>query len=190
MPLKGDDRRARCAMMNATRGVRVNRIRDYKDLIVRQRAMELAETCHDIVALLPYGAKRDLASQIRRAANSITANIAEGHSRPSRHEYLNYIGIARASLKELESHLLTLQRIGRAKGARLVHALDLADECSRMLTVLRRRLSEPRSRDARPSRPPPRPSTLNPHPSPLAPPPGRGQPDALSTPPAGTPHNP
>ena len=177
-------------MMNATRGMRVNRIRDYKDLIVWQRAMELAETCHDIVALLPHGAKRDLASQIRRAAHSITANIAEGHSRPSRHEYLNYIGIARASLKELESHLLTLKRIGRAKGARLVHALDLADECSRMLTVLRRRLSEPRSSGGHPSRPPPHPSTLTPHPSPHPSPPKCGRPDGLSTPRAETPHSP
>ena len=129
-------------MMNATRGVRVNRIRDYKDLIVRQRAMELAETCHDIVALLPHGAKRDLASQIRRAANSITANTAEGHSRPSRHEYLNFIGIARASLKELESHLLILERISGARGPRINRALALTDECSRMLSVLRRRLTE------------------------------------------------
>ena len=120
----------------------MKRIRDYKDLIVWQRAMELAETCHDIVALLPHGAKRDLASQIRRAANSITANIAEGHSRPSRHEYLNFIGIARASLKELESHLLTLERIGRARGPRMNRALALTDECSRMLTALRRRLTE------------------------------------------------
>jgi four helix bundle protein len=53
------------------------------------------------------------------------------------------LGIARGSLKELESHLLTLERIHRHHSPELNRALALSDECSRMLTVLRRRLAVP-----------------------------------------------
>ena len=118
------------------------KIRDFKNLIVWQRAGELEVCCNDILARLTGPAKRELAAQIRRAANSVGANIAEGHSRPRRGEYLQFLGYARASLKELESHLLSLERLGYASGARIDRALSLCDECSRMLTVLRRRLRE------------------------------------------------
>ena len=128
-------------------------VRDYKDLVLWQRAMDLSAACHDITALLGGPAKREFASQIRRAANSVTANIAEGHSRPGRGEFLNFLGIARASLKELESHLLALEHLGYYHGPRVDHALSLSDECSRMLTVLRRRLNDsaPRPLNAHPS---------------------------------------
>jgi len=119
------------------------KVRDFKDLIVWQRAMELSATCQDIVNSLGGPARRELASQIRRAASSVTANIVEGHSRPNRGEFLHFLGIARGSLKELESHLLTLERVHRHHSARLNRALALSDECSRMLTVMRRRLPPP-----------------------------------------------
>src|SRR5690349_7810776 len=123
-------------------GVRMGKIRDYKDLIVWQRAGELEVCCHELLARLTGPAKREVSAQIRRAANSVGANIAEGHSRPGRGEYLQFIGYARASLKEVESHLLSLERLGYASGPRLDRALALCDECSRMLAVLRRRLRE------------------------------------------------
>ena len=117
-------------------------IRDYKDLIVWQRAGELEVCCADIIARLSGPARREVGAQIRRAANSVGANIAEGHSRPGRGEYLQFIGYARASVKELESHLLSLERLGYAAGPRLDRALALCVECSKMLAVLRRRLAE------------------------------------------------
>lgn len=115
-------------------------IRDYEDLIVCQRAMELVQTCHDIVATLPHGSGRALASQIRRAADSVSSNIAEGRSRPGRPEYLRFLGIARGSLAELECHLLVLERVSEVRGARMDRARGLVAECSRMLTVRTRRL--------------------------------------------------
>ncbi len=114
--------------------------RDFKDLVLWQRAMELAAECHDITALLAGPARRELSNQIRRAANSVTANIVEGHARPGRGEFLHFLGIARGSLKELESHLLTLEHLGFYRGPRLNRALALSEECSKMLTVMRQRL--------------------------------------------------
>jgi four helix bundle protein len=123
----------------------VGKVRDFKDLIVWQRACELEACCSDLVGRLTGPGRRELGSQIRRAANSVGANIAEGHSRPHRGEFLQFLGFARASLKELESHLLSLERLGYARGPRVDRALALSDECSRMLTVMRRRLSEPKA---------------------------------------------
>jgi four helix bundle protein len=120
----------------------VGTIRDYKDLIVWQRAGELELCCHELLSRLSGPARREIGAQIRRAANSVGANIAEGHSRPGRGEYLQFIGYARASVKELESHLLSLERLGHASGPRVNRALSLCEECSKMLAVLRRRLRE------------------------------------------------
>lgn len=117
------------------------RVRDYKDLIVWQKSLDLAAICHDIVAALPRGERGDLASQIRKSSSSVPANTAEGHSRPGRGEFLSFLGIAHGSLKELECHLLLLERL-RHGSAKLSRALSLTQECSRMLATLRRRLAE------------------------------------------------
>ena len=82
-----------------------------------------------------------MASQIRRASTSIPANIAEGHSRPGRGEFLHFLGISYSSLKELECHLYILERLGH-RSTLLSRALSLCEECSRMLFVLRKRLTQ------------------------------------------------
>lgn len=53
-----------------------------------------------------------MTSQIRRAAVSIPANIAEGQGRDHTKEFLHFLGIARGSLMELETHVLLSHRIG------------------------------------------------------------------------------
>jgi four helix bundle protein len=81
-----------------------------------------------------------LTSQIRRAAVSIPANIAEGQGRQHTKEFLNHLSMARGSLMELETHLLLSQRIGLLEATQVETLLSQTDRISRMLSGLRKAL--------------------------------------------------
>ena len=118
------------------------RTRDYRDLIVWQKAMRLTHESYSIARQLPLEERFALASQIRRAAASIGANIAEGHSRPHRREFLRFLGIAYASVKELQHHLLVTVTVEYVSPDAIRASLALCDEISRMTASIRRRLIE------------------------------------------------
>ena len=83
-----------------------------------------------------------MTSQIRRAAASIPANIAEGQGRDHTKEFLNHLSIARGSLMELETHLMLSQRVSLLKKESLDPLLVLTDRISRMLSGLRKALEK------------------------------------------------
>jgi four helix bundle protein len=114
------------------------KIRDYRDLIVWQKAMDLALLCDDICDRLD-GRLSHVAPQIRKAANSVHANIAEGNGRFSRPDYLRHLAIASGSLRELESHLHYLKR-KRDRIPGIDEALELCLTCVKLLAGLVRAL--------------------------------------------------
>jgi four helix bundle protein len=69
-------------------------IRSYRDLKVWQLGMETAERVYDLSRVLPRDELYGLTSQLRRAAVSIPANIAEGHASAFTKEYLRHLSIA------------------------------------------------------------------------------------------------
>jgi len=73
---------------------------------------------------------------MRRAAVSIPSNIAEGHGRLTTKEYRRFLGIARGSLKELETQMLIALELDYLSGAAIDSWNRTADEVSRMLTTL------------------------------------------------------
>jgi four helix bundle protein len=115
-------------------------VRHYRELLVWQKAMDLAEQCYVLTRAYPKEERYGLTSQIRRAASSIPANIPEGQARPHTREFLNFLGIARGSLAEVETFLLLSQRIGLMQQQQLDLLMSLTDEVSRMLAGLRRSL--------------------------------------------------
>jgi four helix bundle protein len=87
-------------------------INSYRDLRVWQDAMALAEACYAITAHFPREEMFGQTSQIRRAASSIAANIAEGHGREGAATFVHFLRIAQGSLKELETHVILSERVG------------------------------------------------------------------------------
>ena len=86
-----------------------------------------------------------MTSQIRRCAGSIPANIAEGYGRGSRKEYLQFLRIARGSLKELETHLLLSHRVGVAQQGDINPVLEQCDRLGKILYRLLEALQKPPS---------------------------------------------
>lgn len=87
-------------------------VRSYRDLKVWQVGMQLAEDCYRVTRRFPREEMFGMTSQIRRAASSIPANIAEGWGRSGTREYMQFLRVAQGSLKELETHLILCQRVG------------------------------------------------------------------------------
>lgn len=116
------------------------RITNYRDLHVWSRAMELVEICYRLSRQLPQSEVYGLTSQIRRAAVSIPANIAEGHGRRSLGEYIQHLSIANGSLKELETHLMIAGRLNYLEEIEVIPALETCAEIGRMLASLIQKL--------------------------------------------------
>lgn len=113
-------------------------LQSYKELEVWQIAMDLAEQCYVATRTFPKEELFGMTSQMRRAAASIPANIAEGQGREYTKEFLNFLSIARGSLMEVETHLMLSRRVGLLNQERLDPLLALTDLTSRMLTRLRK----------------------------------------------------
>ena len=120
----------------------MKRIDSFRDLIVWQRAMNVADGVYRLTSGYPRDELFGLTSQTRRAAVSIAANIAEGHGRGTRAAYAGFLRIARGSLRELETHLLLAKRLGMASGDPVDMLLADVDEIGRMLHTLIARLRD------------------------------------------------
>ena len=80
-------------------------IKRHRDLIAWQKAMELVVCVYKLSKNFPKEELYGLTSQLRRAAVSIPANIAEGQGRRSKTEFRQFPGNARGSLLEPDTHL-------------------------------------------------------------------------------------
>lgn len=82
-------------------------VRDFKDLLVWKLARELRVQIYVLVRNFPPEERFALNTQMRRAAQSIGANIAEGFGRYSYRENIQYCRQARGSAFEIRDHLVT-----------------------------------------------------------------------------------
>jgi four helix bundle protein len=119
-------------------------VSSYRDLKVWQKAMDLVVECYRLAKLLPTHETYGLAGQIRRAAVSVPANIAEGHGRESLNEYLHHLSIANGSLMELQTHLEIAERLAYLAKAELMTASTLTADVGKMLNGLTKSLKTKR----------------------------------------------
>ena len=110
--------------------------RNYRDLIVWQRAMELAETLYIVTRKFPADERFGLTSQMRRAAVSIPSNIAEGQGRAGATEFIRFLRIAYASLREVETQVLLAERFEYLDARQTGRLMDLTAEVGRLLNGL------------------------------------------------------
>ncbi|MBQ2915737.1 MAG: four helix bundle protein [Clostridia bacterium] len=117
-------------------------IKSFKDLLVWQKAMDLAEETYRIVKFLPKDETFALSNQMRRSAISIPSNIAEGQSRHGIKEYINFLYIAKGSNAELFTQLNICKRIGYLTDKQLYASLQLSNEVGKMLAAMIKQLND------------------------------------------------
>ena len=115
-------------------------VSSYRDLHVWQTGMTLATQCYFLTGEFPKEEMYGMISQVRRAATSVPANIAEGYGRESTGDYIKFLRVAQGSLKELETHLLWAADVELTTHEKTKPVLAIADEIGRMLRSLVRSL--------------------------------------------------
>ena len=89
-----------------------NAVRSFRDLDAWRIGMDLAESCYRVVRRLPADERYGLGSQIRRAAVSVPANVAEGHSYGADRVFRRHVRVALGSVGELMTLLEVSVRVG------------------------------------------------------------------------------
>lgn len=111
-------------------------IRSYRDLEVWKRAIELVTEVYRITRAFPKDEMYGLTSQIRRAASSVPANIAEGWGRNMTGEYIQFLRIARGSLLELETHVTIAENLGYVSHEASGQMANRTEEIGKMMCAL------------------------------------------------------
>ena len=88
----------------------------YKELDVWQKGREVVASIYQLSSSFPASEQFGLTSQLRRAAVSIPANIAEGYGRQSPKAYGQFLRVAKGSVNELETLLILATDLGFATG--------------------------------------------------------------------------
>ena len=121
-------------------------MRDFRELKVWEKAHQLTLLVYTATSTFPGEERYGLTSQVRRAASSIPANIAEGCGTSTRPDYARFLQIAMRSASELDYHLLLAKDLGMLD-ERDHNSLRLAlAEVQRMLAALIRSLRTPAPR--------------------------------------------
>jgi len=87
----------------------MSKVEKFEDLICWQKSRMLVNKIYNITGLEPFDRDYNLKSQIRRAAISVTSNIAEGFRRFHQKEFIRFLDIAQSSAAEVKSQLYTAQ---------------------------------------------------------------------------------
>lgn len=116
-------------------------VNSFRELVVWQKAMDLVVEVYRLVKLLPREEQYALADQMRRCAVSIPSNIAEGHTRNSTKEYIQFLSIAKGSNAELQTQLSICSRLGYLSNEQISNATGLSGEIGKMISSIQKSLT-------------------------------------------------
>src|SRR3989344_3075967 len=108
-------------------------LESFKDLIVWQKSVSLAKEIYIVTTKFPTSETYGIASQIRRSSVSIASNIAEGHRRRTKKDFLHFLCMADGSAAELETQLIIVKDIYNKID--LSRSFFLLEEIQKMLNV-------------------------------------------------------
>ncbi len=111
-------------------------IGSFKDLKVWQLGMDIVMDVYKLTEIFPREELYGLTSQVRRAAVSVPANIAEGFRRYHPKEHKQFLAVARGSAAELETELLIAKRLGYISEEDLETLSSELESLGRMLTAI------------------------------------------------------
>jgi len=103
--------------------------------------MALVKDIYHLTSCFPPDERFGLVSQLRRAAVSVPSNIAEGQSRHTSGEFVQFISHAEGSLAELETQLLIAVELNFCRKEQADQALAQIDELQKMTNGLRQKLA-------------------------------------------------
>jgi len=115
-------------------------IKNYKDLEIWQMGMLLAKKVYALTKKLPKEEIYGIVSQMRRSVVSIPSNIAEGQSRNSTKEFIQFLSIAKGSSSELETQLLLCVEIEYFSREDIIESLELISNIGKMFNSLIKKL--------------------------------------------------
>lgn len=112
------------------------KISSYKDLIVWQKSMDLAELVYKFTDAFPKAEQYGITSQMRRSSVSTCSNITEGSRGGSRKDFRQFLIIAFASGAELETQILLAERLHCFVKSEFHQLYELLQEVMKMLNAL------------------------------------------------------
>ncbi len=113
---------------------------NFEKLDVWQKAIDFADLIYNETRAFPAEERFGLTNQLRRAAVSISSNIAEGSSRSSKSDFARFVEIAAGSVFEVVSQAFIAHRQGFLSEDQFRKIYTDAEELSRMLSGLRKSL--------------------------------------------------
>jgi four helix bundle protein len=114
----------------------MSEVKSYRDLVAWQKSIELARKVYIFTKLFPKDELYGLTSQARRASVSVPANIAEGHARHHRKEYVQFLGIAKGSLAELQTYFVLAEKLEFAEPSETEELIRDSEEVEKILAGL------------------------------------------------------
>jgi len=119
----------------------MSEIKDFKDLIIWQKGMIIAEKCYQLTKSFPKDELYGMVQQVRRSSVSIPANIAEGYGRRSKKDYARFLNISQGSINELQTDLILCQRVKICEKKDIESIIYLLQEETRMIISLIKKLN-------------------------------------------------